>query len=337
MEINLDTASVEDLQAMVFSFTEIPPALQDLKLGYPPRSLTLVPELPITSLNLKPGDQLTVIESKGSNAVGGGGISHSSKPMNTSGSSTTQRGPSSLVGAAPGANRKVPASAPPIRAPPPASAKPSSSGPERVSIRSGTLIHRVVPDDNSCLFSSTGVVFEQNMSAAPRLRQVVAEAIKNDPITWNEAVLGRPRDEYISTILKPAAWGGAIELSIFASHYSTEIASIDVETGRIDRFGSESGYTSRCILLYSGIHYDAVSLAPMPDAPEDFHETKFDVSDQTVLDGASKLAGALRAKKAYTNTATFDLKCQVCGKGLKGEKEARSHASDTGHVEFGEY
>ena len=30
---------------------------------------------------------------------------------------------------------------------------------------------QVVPDDNSCLFSSIGVVFEQDMGAAPRLRQ----------------------------------------------------------------------------------------------------------------------------------------------------------------------
>jgi ubiquitin thioesterase OTU1 len=28
---------------------------------------------------------------------------------------------------------------------------------------------------------------------------------------------------------------------------------------------------------------------------------------------------------------------QVCGQGLKGEKEAREHASETGHVKFGEY
>lgn len=152
---------------MVFSFTEIAPASQDrscrrdpltswtdqetssVKLGYPPRPLTLVPELPVSSLNLKSGDQLTVIESKGSNATlggnSGGGISHSSKPMNTSASSTTQRGPSNLVGAAPGANRKVPASAPPIRAPASVpTPKPSSSGgPEKVSIRIGTLVHRV--------------------------------------------------------------------------------------------------------------------------------------------------------------------------------------------------
>jgi len=73
---------------------------------------------------------------------------------------------------------------------------------------------------------------------------------------------------------------------------------------------------------------------------------------------AKKLAGLLRAKKAYTNTSTFDLKCEVrfvsshasrtllpdsythvqdCGQGLKGEKGARAHAEQTGHVRFGEY
>lgn len=69
---------------------------------------------------------------------------------------------------------------------------------------------------------------------------------------------------------------------------------------------------------------------------------------------AKKLADILRSKKAYTNTTTFDLKCEVgrctlffmlsdaeilqqCGQGLKGEKEARAHAEQTGHVRFGEY
>lgn len=85
----------------------------------------------------------------------------------------------------------------------------------------------------------------------------------------------RPRDEYISTISKPTSWGGAIELAILAKHYSTQIASIDVETGRIDKFsppaGSDSG--NRCILIYSGIHYDAATIAPILEAPDDFHQT----------------------------------------------------------------
>jgi hypothetical protein len=94
---------------------------------------------------------------------------------------------------------------------------------------------------------------------------------------------------------------------------------------------------SRAILLYSGIHYDAISLSPMPNAPLDFHTTVFPVSDAAILDGSLKLAGKLREKKKFTNTATFDLKCEICGAGLVGEKGAREHATATGHTSFGEY
>jgi len=95
-------------------------------------------------------------------------------------------------------------------------------------------------------------------------------------------------------------------------------------------------------LLYSGIHYDAVSLAPMQDAPPEFHQTVLtimstELTAEPTLIAAGKLAGKLREKKAFTNTATFTLKCEDCKQGLKGEKEARAHAAETGHVNFGEY
>lgn len=140
----------------------------------------------------------------------------------------------------------------------------------------------------------------------------------------------------MTTILKPSSWGGAIELGILASHYNAEIASIDVETGRIDHFSPSAAASSdmRCIVIYSGIHYDAASLAPMMEAPSEWHQTLFPIVRYTVmiwcalvtilfvqrssddnsdeiLVAAKKLAGILRSKKAYTNTATFDLKCEV--------------------------
>lgn len=145
--------------------------------------------------------------------------------------------------------------------------------------------------------------------------------------------------QYVATISKSTSWGGAIELSILAAHYSAEIASIDVETGRIDHFspgefGSPSGM--RAILIYSGIHYDAATLAPMVDAPPEWHQTLFSIvspwpnssgqlpeilifpfyqtstdDSDPVLVAAKKLADILRSKKAFTNTATFDLKCEV--------------------------
>jgi len=205
-----------------------------------------------------------------------------------------------------------------------------------VDVDGGVLVLRVVPDDNSCLFSSVAVVFEQDMKAAPRLRQVVADTIRNNPILYDDTFLGQSLENYISTIMKPTSWGGAIELSIFSDHYKTEISSFDVETGRCDRFG-EGQYDNRCILMYSGIHYDAVSLSPTHNAPLDFHQTVFPVTADMIFDAASKLATKKRLKREYTNTTTFDLRCQVCGKGLKGEKEAREHAKETTHVEFGEY
>jgi len=187
-------------------------------------------------------------------------------------------------------------------------------------------------------------VFEQNIGKAQQIRKIVADEIRKDMVTWSEAILGRPRDDYISTILKPSTWGGAIELAVLAKHYNTEISSVDVETGRIDHFAPspEADSGNRSILIYSGIHYDAATLAPIKDAPEDFHQTIMPVRGSTpetdpILKAAKRLADKLRAKKAFTNTSTFALKCENCGKGLTGEKEARAHAAETGHAKFGEY
>ncbi|GJJ12658.1 hypothetical protein Clacol_006902 [Clathrus columnatus] len=319
INLNSDDQKVLDLQQAIFAATGIPPSLQDLKAGYPPTSLTLIPELPVTALGITKGDQLIVTE--------------------ISGRQTTQSPPRSFGGqtTAVGVN------------PPNASINQTllgrqALGNDYVQTEGGVLIHRVVPDDNSCLFSSIGVVFEQDMSAAPRLRQLAAQVTHYSPLKVEVAIsclalsfFSRPPEEYIQTILQPNSWGGAIELAIFADHYRAEISSVDIETGRIDRFGEGSNYSNRAILLYSGIHYDATSLAPTPGAPPDFHETVFPVSNRAILDAASELASRLRSQKKYTNTATFLLKCEVCGKGLKGEKEAREHASETSHVQFGEY
>jgi ubiquitin thioesterase OTU1 len=129
----------------------------------------------------------------------------------------------------------------------------------------------------------------------------------------------RPREDYIATILRPTSWGGAIELTILAKYYRTEICSVDVETGRFDLFypldvARSTG--NRCILVYSGIHFDAASFAPIKDAPVAFHQTimpitSSDPETDPMLGAAEKLAEKLRQKRAYTNTSTFTLKCEV--------------------------
>ena len=69
---------------------------------------------------------------------------------------------------------------------------------------------QVVPDDNSCLFSSVALIFEQDILKAPKMRKskafhiilrrshsnlapqntVIADGIKADPSKYNEAILG---------------------------------------------------------------------------------------------------------------------------------------------------
>ncbi|KAF7793170.1 hypothetical protein EIP86_004279 [Pleurotus ostreatoroseus] len=318
IQVDFENFTVLDLQQEIFAMTEIPPSQQEYSLG------------------LKQGEQLIV--TKSSQAQSSDATTATSNTFQTQAPITTSSA------AAPAPMTGLTASQVYDPSPSPAA---NSGGPDYVETDGGYLIHRlwvqIVPDDNSCLFSSVAIVFEQDISKAQIIRKIVADEIRKDMVTWSDAILGRPRDEYISTILKPTSWGGAIELSIIAKHYSTEIDSVDVETGRIDHFtpppSTDSG--NRCILIYSGIHYDAATIAPILDAPSDFHQTliprEADGDVDPVLVAAKKLADKLRAKKAYTNTATFDLRCQVCRKGLKGEKEARQHAMDTGHVEFGEY
>lgn len=189
------------------------------------------------------------------------------------------------------------------------------------------------------MFSCIALAFEQSITKASHIREFVADGIKADPTKYNEAVLAMPPQSYISTILKPSSWGGAIELSVLVDYYNAQILSIDVETGRVDTFDPQVPTGQTCILLYSGIHYDTVFLTPDLDAPREWRQTLFPTASEpnAVLQAALDLATQLRKERAYTNTSNFDLRCQDCKIGLKGEKDARAHAQSTGHVNFGEY
>ena len=55
------------------------------------------------------------------------------------------------------------------------------------------------------------------------------------------------------------------------------------------------------------------------------------------MKAATELVRRLHEAKQYTDTANFTLRCAVCQKGLRGEKEAQDHAKQTGHVNFAEY
>jgi len=87
-------------------------------------------------------------------------------------------------------------------------------------------------------FRLSYVLEGKSRSKAPHLRQLVAQMIRADPFTYNEATLGRSTESYLQAIVQPNTWGGSVELAILASHYKTEIVAFDVINVRSNIFGA---------------------------------------------------------------------------------------------------
>ncbi|KAL7273638.1 ubiquitin-specific protease otu1 [Rhizina undulata] len=344
----------------------------DIKYGYPPKNLNfadLPPSSLLSELSVKlEGEQLIVSESGGSSSFRSSGAGGVAKPTtSTSGSRSTQNKDAkktgiytpSTIGASKSSDEGVPftfagqsnnkpsnsrSSNPPISGGlslthAPMKSKMNKDDPPDIPIPNGrgTIVLRVMEDDNSCLFRAISYVTTNSLYSVEELRQLVATTIQSDPEKYSDAVLDQPRDGYCEWITMENSWGGGIELGIFASFFDVEICTIDVATNDVIRFNE--GHPKRAIVIYSGIHYDALAFSPSGSLPHDSSNDIriFDSDDAMVLEGALELCRELRKRKYFTDTKNFDLKCNDCGAGLKGEKGAVEHASKTGHMNYGEY
>uniref|UniRef100_UPI00398E7B09 ubiquitin thioesterase OTU1 n=1 Tax=Pristiophorus japonicus TaxID=55135 RepID=UPI00398E7B09 len=199
------------------------------------------------------------------------------------------------------------------------------------------LTRHVVPADNSCLFTSIHYVAEGGIcepTCSPEMRNLIAQIVASDPNSYTEAVLGKSNWDYCNWIQQSDTWGGAIEISILSKFYQCEICVVDTQTVRVDRFGEDIGYTKRVLLIYDGIHYDP--LERQFEDPETPPQTIFSTADAVVLAQALELADEARRKRQFTDLNRFTLRCIICQRGLVGQVEAREHAKETGHTNFGE-
>ena len=90
---------------------------------------------------------------------------------------------------------------------------------------SGKLQRKVVPADNSCLFTSinycmSGAVVGSEHSAF--MREVIASVVSSDPAKYCEAYLGRTNADYTRWIQTKEAWGGAIEVQILSEYFQVQ-------------------------------------------------------------------------------------------------------------------
>mmetsp|Transcript_37250 Transcript_37250/g.60327 ORF Transcript_37250/g.60327 Transcript_37250/m.60327 type:complete len:345 (-) Transcript_37250:130-1164(-) len=323
----LDPASTfESLAIEIKNKSGIDPTSQRYLTGFPPKEIVTSPTDSV-SKHLKSGDTV-IVEAKPSPSptqeINIEHLSLSTPPPVVVASSL----PSTVSGGGRGgvgigvASRQ--------QSPPPPSAV---VGEQDESV----VVRRQIPDDNSCLFNAVGYVLEgQSLAHASRLRKVIADAVSKDPITFNEGFLGKSPSDYAHWIQLPGSWGGAIELFILAQHYRTEIMAFDVISLRKDTYGDGNGYPQRVLLMYDGIHYDALALSPFQGAPEYADQTIFSPPATAPVDKAFSLISSLHAAGKYTDTATFSIMCLQCKTVLKGEDGALKHAKATGHTRFDE-
>ena len=201
----------------------------------------------------------------------------------------------------------------------------------------GVILRQVVPANNSCLFTSVHFVMERqlDLNVATQMRELIAGVVMSDPVTYTDAFLDKSNEDYCKWIQNSESWGGAIEVAILSNYYGIEIAVVDTQNTRVNRFGEDKNYKERVFLIYDGIHYDPLMMeSPDPTLPP---ITKFSTSNQEVLSMALELAAEAKASRQFTDVHKFSLRCITCNKALTGQTEAQEHAKLTGHINFGEY
>ncbi|KAL8702775.1 MAG: hypothetical protein Q9201_004051 [Fulgogasparrea decipioides] len=357
-------ATVHDLRASITEKTSVQDF--DLKYGYPPKTLVLedydsATKLSAISTKLD-GEQLLVsTKTSGVHTAPLQPAANPQKSLETQ-TKTQPSGPKPVddfttidppsafsfsgVGEAPPPDL---VSSPPMQRRDPSQPlslqrKPNSTAddPPEIPLLSheAKIVLRVMPDDNSCLFRAFGSAFFGIMDNMTELRSIIASHIQEHGEQYNEVVLEKQPDDYCRWIQTEDAWGGAIELNVLSQQFDIEICSVDVQTLRVDRFNE--GKSKRCILVYSGIHYDTVALShSTPYVAGGYAEPEedikiFDAADDTILAAALELCAELQKRHYFTDTAGFQVRCNICKQTFVGEKGATEHASKTGHYDFGE-
>jgi len=336
-----DSATIETLRKQIAESTSL--TSFDVKYGYPPKPLHLEKYEPsnlLTELDIKlNGEQLLVTQTERTTPSQTTSTTATKQTSNTQNQQSSVESSARVAQSSKGKQQSSKAAPAEPAAPLSLTRKQNKemSEPPEIFIPDigGTLVLRIMPDDNSCLFRAISSAVMSDLDAVTELRSIVAETIQADPNTFSKAVLdNKDPNSYCRWIRSQDSWGGQVELVILSQHFGVEICSIDVQTLRVDRYNE--GANTRCFVVYSGIHYDTIALS-LPGMPpeEDVKQFEAPIKDE-VLPKAIDLCKKLQERHYFTDTSGFQLKCNDCGARLVGERGATEHAASTGHYNFGE-
>lgn len=102
----------------------------------------------------------------------------------------------------------------------------------------------------------------------------------------------------------------------------------------MDKYGQ--GKAERCVILYSGIHYDRIVFTMDVANPVEWDETKWSTADDGVLEKAVMLAAELKRTGYNYDADEAVTRCNVPGCDWigQGEKAMIGHLTGTGHSAF---
>jgi len=317
--------TVKDLLVKLSTLTEVPHEQIAILKGFPPKRISLNRSDPVEALGLQHQDTI-IVEVDSAEQLGAAGIT---PPSSEAGGATVGVKPSisETERAANGKSSNSPADGGMSYA----DLIPSSDDGE------GLLLRQIVPSDNSCLFTSvtyclSGQLPTDSEGGSSFLREMIANTVAADTEKYNEAILGRPNQDYVNWIKKPESWGGGIELAILAEFYGIQISVVDTQSLHISCFGEDQNYGQRMFIIYDGIHYDPLYFEPFTGNSM----TIFPTTNSKMMDLAMQLAQEAKASHQFTDLKNFSLRCQVCNTPLKGQEEAQAHAKKTAHASFAE-
>lgn len=86
-------------------------------------------------------------------------------------------------------------------------------------------------------------------------------------------------------------------------YYGREIAAFDIQTKRVDVYGQDAGYTERAMVIYDGLHYDALAVAASLGAGEALDVTVLPSRGprcEAAMAGAAQLVAEAHAARQFT-------------------------------------
>jgi ubiquitin thioesterase OTU1 len=201
-------------------------------------------------------------------------------------------------------------------------------------------IQRFVNADNSCLFSTISYLIDKknfNESSSLIFRLTIVDYI-NEKTDITDEFLGMSKKEYILKMENPDCWGGAIELKLFSDIFKIQIASIDIQSGRVDIFGETENYTHIIYILYNGNHYDPLVMS-IDGTSGDFESdiTIFELEDYDKLIKFKDYAEKLKKERKFVDLSNnSNYQCTECKEIFTTEKNAMTHGELNNHWTFDE-